>query len=82
MSHEKVDEQVEVLVKFKGKTIFPAYLKWRDKTYKIEKLNMVHREKAGEDKVYYFSCSDSVNFFRLSFSTRDLSWKLEEIYCD
>ncbi len=82
MSHEKVNEPVEVLVKFSQKIIFPAYLKWRNKTYKIEKLNMVHKEKLGGDKIYYFSCSDSINFFRLSFFTRDLSWKLEEVYCD
>jgi hypothetical protein len=82
MSHEKINEPVEVLVKFSRNIVIPTFLKWRDKTYRVEKLNLVHKEKLGNDKIYYFSVSDSINFFRLAFSTKDLSWKLEEMYCD
>lgn len=80
--HSKINEPVDVLVKFNKNQVFPAFIKWREKTYRIEKLNLVHKEKMGADKVYYFSVSDTVNFFRLAFFTRDLSWKLEELYCD
>ncbi|MFA6171900.1 MAG: hypothetical protein WC715_05645 [Patescibacteria group bacterium] len=80
--HEKINESVEVLVKFDKQRVMPTFFKWRSKTYKIEKLNLVHKEKLGGDKIYYFSVSDSLNFFRLAFFTRDLSWKLEEVYCE
>ena len=80
--HEKVNEPVEVLVKFRNNNVMPTFFKWRNKTYRVEKLNLVHKEKSGNDKVYYFSVSDSINFFRLAFFTRDLSWKLEEMYCE
>lgn len=79
---EKINEPIEALVKFSGQKIFPAYIKWRGKTYAIEKLNLVHKERAGDDKVYYFSVSDNANSFRLAFSTRDLSWRIEELYCE
>ena len=78
--HEKIDEPVEVLVKFETNKIMPCYLKWRKKTYKLEKLNLVYEEKQGENKFYYFSVSDNVNCFNLVFSTKDLSWRIKELY--
>jgi hypothetical protein len=77
---EKVNENIDVLVKFSGQQVLPALFKWRGKVYKVEKVNLVHRERDGNDKVYYFSISDKANFFRLAFFTRDLSWRLEELY--
>jgi hypothetical protein len=80
--HEKINESVEVLVKFSARKVEPTFFKWNGRTYRINKLNLVHKEKAGDDKIYYFSVSDSLNFFRLAFFTRDLSWRLEEVYCE
>ncbi len=78
--HEKINEPIEILVKFKGGDVTPAVFRWRNKIYKIEKLNLVHKERQGNDKIYYFSVSDKTNFFRLAFFTRDLDWRLEELY--
>lgn len=78
--YEKINEPIELLVRFKKDKVLPTYFKWRNKTYWIEKINLIHKERKGSDKVYYFSVSDSVNFFRLAFFTRDLSWRLEELY--
>jgi hypothetical protein len=77
---EKIDEPIELLVRFKKDKVLPTYFKWRNKTYWIEKINLVHKERQGNDKIYYFSVSDNANFFRLAFFTRDLSWRLEELY--
>jgi hypothetical protein len=79
---EKLNEPIEVLAQFKSDKVFPSFFKWRDKTYKVEKLNLVHEERSGNDKIYYFSVSDNANFFRLAFFTRDLSWRIEELYYD
>lgn len=77
---EQVNEPIEVLVKFYKAQVFPSFFKWREKTYKVEKVNLVHRLKEGENNIYYFSVSDNANFFRLAFFTKDLSWKIEELY--
>jgi len=77
---EKINEPVEVLVKFISQKVEPAFFKWRGKTYRIEKINMIHKERDGNDKIYYFSVSDKVNYFRLAFFTRDLSWRIEELF--
>jgi hypothetical protein len=84
--YEKINEPIEVLVKFNPSAssgqVVPAFFKWRAKTYRVEKVNLVHKERRGNDKIYYSSVSDNANFFRLAFSTGDLSWKLEELYYD
>lgn len=77
---EKLDEPIEVLVKFNREKVEPSFFKWRKKTYRVEKINLVHKERDGNDKVYYFSVSDNANFFRLAFFTRDLSWRIQELF--
>ena len=80
--YEKINESIEVLVKFNQAEVRPAFFKWRHKTYRVEKINLVHKEWVGNDKVYYFSVSDKVNYFRLAFFTRDLSWRIKELFFD
>ena len=79
---EKVNEPIEILVQFNKNKVMPSFFKWRDKTYRVEKINLVHKERDGNDKIYYFSVSDNANYFRLAFFTRDLSWRIEELYYD
>lgn len=79
---EKYNDPIEVLVRFNKKKVEPAVFKWKGRVYNIEKVNLVHRQKQGDDKIYYFSVSDAANFFRLAFHTRDLSWRIEEVYYD
>ena len=79
---EKIDESVEILVKFNKEVVQPCAMKWQGCVYNIKKVNLVHRDRIGNDMVYYFSVSDEVNFFRLAFFTKDLSWRLKELYYD
>ena len=58
----------------------PLLFRWRGKKYQVAKLNLVHRERDGEDVVYYFNVSDAANYFKLAFSTRRMSWRLSEWY--
>ncbi|MFH0891618.1 MAG: hypothetical protein V1867_02455 [Candidatus Falkowbacteria bacterium] len=79
---EKINESVEVLARFAKDRVEPARFRWRNRIYDVEKVNLVHKERRGSDKIYYFSVSDNANSFRLAFSTRDLSWTLEELYTE
>jgi hypothetical protein len=79
---EKVDDPIEVMASFNSRKVMPTFFKWKGKTYHIEKLNLVHKERDGNDKIYYFSVSDKVNYFRLAFFTRDLSWRIQELFFD
>ncbi|TSC76287.1 MAG: Uncharacterized protein G01um101431_908 [Parcubacteria group bacterium Gr01-1014_31] len=93
---EVIDEPIEVLASFSpvlacvdrpvvkpriaGNKVMPLVFRWRGKKYQVEKLNLVHRERDGEDIIYYFNVSDAANYFKLAFSTRRLSWRLSEWY--
>jgi hypothetical protein len=77
---EKLDEPIAIIVKFSGGQVVPVRFVWRGQTYEVAKLNMVHHAGAGDDRVYYFSVSDSTNFFRLAFRVKDLSWRIEELF--
>ena len=85
---EKLNEPIDVLVKFNRDKencrhlVAPTHFKWQDRTYEIEKVNLVHKRRDGNDMVYYFSVSDSANHFRLAFFTRDLSWRIEELFSE
>ena len=77
---EKINEQIEVIARFNKKGLEPAVFRWNKKEYLVKKINMIHKARDGNDRVYYFSVSDEANFFRLAFFTRDLTWRLEEIW--
>ncbi len=74
---EKINELIEIMVKYQGNRVIPKIFRWRKKLYQVEKINMIHKKRDGNDKIYYFNVSDKANFFRLAFFTMDLSWKLE-----
>lgn len=78
MSYDSVHEPVEVLVAFKNSRPEPMMFKWGKQYYQVRKVNLVHAERIGREKVYFFSVSDEANAYRLSFNTESLQWALEE----
>jgi len=79
---EKINESIEIIVKFAPGKVSPVRFLWRHQVYQLSQINLIHQAGAGADKVIYFSASDNVNFFRLAFHNNDLSWTLEELYYD
>lgn len=79
MSYEKIHQPVEVLVAFRDERPEPMVFKWGNRYYQVKKVNLVHSERDGREKVYYFSVSDDANAYRLSFRTESLIWQLEEM---
>jgi len=79
MSYESVREPVEVLVAFKNARPEPMMFKWGTQYHQIRKVNLVHAERVGREKVYYFSVSDDAHSYRLAFHTESLNWRLEEM---
>lgn len=79
---ETINESVKVLVSFDKNMVKPLAFYWANKKYEIEKVNLIHEARRGDHKIYFFSVSDSVNFYRLSFDTKTLEWNLEEMYSD
>ena len=76
---ETVSEPIDVLVAFHGSRVEPMTFKWANRYYQVKKVNLVHSEGRGRDKMTSFFVSDEANSYHLIFSTDSLSWKLEEM---
>lgn len=77
--YQAVNEPIEVVAIFNGKKVEPVFFKWGNRQYRVERVNLVHAERRGREKVHIFSVSDNANAFRLCFSTESLKWNLEEM---
>ena len=80
MPYETVQQPVDVLIAFKnGGRPEPMVFKWGNRYYQVRKVNLIHTERVGQEKIYYFSVSDDANAYRLSFRSESLAWRLEEM---
>ncbi len=77
--YEKIAQTIDVLVAFRKGGVEPMTFKWDGHYYQVRKVNLVHSERRGREKVVIFSVSDEANAYRLSFSTDSLAWRLEEM---
>lgn len=80
--YDLVNEPVEIFVAFYHKRVAPCVMKWNGKKYDIKQVNLVHAAREGSKKIFYFSVSDMLNYFKLRFDPESLEWRLVEIYTD
>ena len=80
--NQALDEKIDVLVAFNGKSIFPIFFKWREKKYKVENVNLIYTNREAGAKIYYFSVNDGLNYFKLWFNPNTLQWKIKELYSE
>jgi hypothetical protein len=80
--YELINEPVEMFVAFRRDRVAPWIMKWSGKNYDIKQVNLIHATREAGKKIFYFSVSDLVNYFKLRFDTEALEWRLVEIYAD
>lgn len=80
--YDLVNEPVDVLVAFRNNRVMPWLMKWNGKKYNIKQVNLIHSVREGSKRIFYFSVSDLLNYFKLKFDTETLEWRLVEIYTD
>lgn len=80
--HEYLNDPVEVSVDFSGRRVRPKEVRWCNRTYPLQRVNLVHGAREGQKRVFYFSVSDNSNFMKLRFDTELLEWRLVEVYAD
>lgn len=78
---EKIGEKVSVLSIFNKQLglAAPKRIKWRNKTYDINKIGYHHKLKEGNKLIHIFSVSNQYLSFRLRLDTDNLHWTLEEV---
>lgn len=76
---ETVSEAIDVLVAFRRDRVEPMTFKWGGRYFQVKKINLVHSEGHGRDKVTSFFVSDNANSYHLKFSSDSMKWNLEEM---
>ncbi len=78
---ESIDEAVSVQLfsNHLKRSAGPVYLHWRGRRYAITKIGLHHIVKDGSTLFHIYSVTDGMNFFKLSFNTENLQWRLIEI---
>ena len=80
--HEFIHDPIDVIVSFSQNKILPKIMRWNERDYKIETVNLVHTAHEGTKRVFYFSVSDLTNYFKLKLDPEFLEWYLVELYTD
>lgn len=79
MLYQTIHEPIEVLAAFRKECTELMSFKWGNRHYQIKKVNLVHTEHNGREKIYYFAVSSDAASYRLSFRSESLTWMLEEM---
>jgi hypothetical protein len=80
--HEFIHDPVDMIVSFSQNRVLPKWMRWNEHDYKIETVNLVHTAREGQKRIFYFSVSDSTNYFKLKLDPECLEWHLVELYND
>ncbi len=80
--HEILNDPIDVTVTFKDNRVFPRVMRWNQRDYPIKNVNLVHTSREGTKRVFFFSVSDTKNYFKLRLDPEFLEWRLVELYSD
>lgn len=80
--HEFVHEPIDVVVSFCQNRVIPKRMRWNNREYEIDRVNLIHTAREGQKRVFYFSVSDKTNYFKLKLDPEYLKWHLVELYAD
>jgi len=75
----KINETIQVIVKFKKGQIKPLYFSWRDKDYQVKKIEFIHSRYQGKAKLFFFSVVGVEANYELIFNSQNFTWKLGKI---
>lgn len=78
MGPTEIGDKISVLAKFSGGDLAPAIMKWQGRRYWVQKVNLHHTEKRGDDTTHYFSVTTDIGDAVLSYSQKFMFWRLVE----
>jgi hypothetical protein len=81
MVYEEINEAIEVISYFKAGKLKPLRFRWKERVYKVRKINGVWVDKEGYNKQHHYSIiADSTDYFELRFNTDNMVWTIGRIY--
>ncbi len=80
--YEELKEPIEVTAVFKNGGAIPHSFWWKHRGYKVDRVNLAHQEKHGDNLLFYFSVTAEENIYELSFEPQNLVWTLEKVWLE
>ena len=80
MRIETIQEPVEVIVLFRDGKLSPLKFRWRERIYKISRINGGWDTEEGIVRFHHFAVvTDGPDVFELSYNTKAHHWKIEKV---
>jgi len=79
ITRDEIGERVKVLASFAPEKLTVHFFSWRERTYKVDSMNLFHVEKDAEHQIYHFAVSSLGNTYELTFDPVSLDWQLRDI---
>lgn len=76
---QEIGERVRVLASFSPGKITVHFFNWRDRTYRVDSMNLFHIERNAGRKIYNFAVSSQGNSYQLAFDPTSLEWELRDV---
>lgn len=76
---QEIGERVRVLASFAGSKITVHLFNWRDRTYKVDSMNLFHIQKDADRQIYNFAVTAVGNTYQLTFDPITLEWQLKDV---
>lgn len=77
----KINQLVNVHAYFDCENLIfiPRFVIWKNVTYRIIKVGLHHTFWKGDVFYHVFSVATLTSFLKLTFNTKNLNWRLEEV---
>ena len=79
MESTDINKIIKVGATFAGGKILPRWFLHDNRRYDIKEVNYQWEDFEGMEKLMFFSVSDGVNSYEISFNLKRLVWKLNKI---
>lgn len=74
-----LDEKIWVWALFKAGKVLPKAFFWNNRLYRIKNITYNWQARQGQDLISYFSVDTETGIYQISFSGRNLHWRLNKI---
>jgi len=78
-SPNQIKERIDVLARFDQNGVTPLLFKHRERTIKIEAIDLKYVSKSGAISFYNFHVSTKTASYKICYNNQSLHWVLEEI---
>lgn len=81
--YQEVNEKIKVLALFEAGRIIPKALRWGNRKFIVDKVDLEYQEREGESINYFFAVSANNGIvFKLSYNSHKLLWTLKEYWLE